>query len=183
VALRAYGTAAAREILATGVHVRIWDIGNEVEFGIAGVAVRPVSGSCDDTAGSHDWYQPPDAVDPAIGKMTVQALRQMPETARIAWLAEHVWPHEARMLAAVADGIRTVDPKARFSTHVSGIAATEPEFTVAFFKAMSAGGFSVDELGVSYYPTSSAIPKNRLEAFQEMAKLAQHRLGRPVFIA
>src|SRR5262249_11460719 len=113
----------------------------------------------------------------------VQALRQMPETARIAWLAEHVWPHEARMLAAVADGIRTVDPKARFSTHVSGIAATEPEFTVAFFKAMSAGGFSVDELGVSYYPTSSAIPKNRLEAFQEMAKLAQHRLGRPVFIA
>lgn len=182
-ALRAYGAAASRQILATGVQVRMWDIGNEVEFGVAGVAVKPIPGSCDDTAGGQDWYQAPDAVDSAIGKMTFQALMQMPENKRIAWLAEHVWPHEAKMLAAVACGIRSVDPKARFSTHVSGIAATESEFAVAFFKAMKAGGFSADELGVSYYPTSSAFPKDRLQAFKDMAKLAQRELGRPVFIA
>jgi len=183
VALRAYGAVASRQIVATGVQVDVWDLGNEIEFGVAGVAVRPVPGSCRDTAGGHDWYKPPDAVDPAIGKMTFQALMQMPEVRRIAWLAEHIWPYEARMLAAVAGGIRTVDPKARFSTHVSGIASTQPKFVVAFFKAMKQGGFSADELGVSYYPTSSAFPKDRLQAFKEMAKAAQRELGRPVFIA
>jgi arabinogalactan endo-1,4-beta-galactosidase len=182
-ALRVYGAAASRQILATGVRVRVWDLGNETEFGVAGVAVRPVLGSCDDTAGGHDWYRPPDAVDPAIGEMTFQALMQMPEVRRTGWLAEHIWPYEARLLAAVANGIRTVDRKARFSTHVSGIASTEPTFAIAFFKAMKRGGFSADELGVSYYPTSSAFPKDRLQAFKDMAKAAQRELGRPVFIA
>lgn len=181
-ALRAYGAAVARQILATGVRVRIWDIGNETEFGFAGVAVRPAGAACDGTAGEN-WYRPPDAVDSAIGRMTVQSLMQMPETKRVAWLAEHVWPPEAKMLAAVAAGIRSVDPKARFSTHVSGIAATEPEFTVAFFKAMKDGGFPADELGASYYPTSSSSPKDRLQAFKDMAEVAHRELGRPVFIA
>ena len=182
-ALRAYGAAASRQILATGVRARVWDLGNEVEFGVAGVAVRPAPGSCDDTAGGHDWYRPPDAVDPAIGRMAFQALMQMPEGRRIAWLAEHIWPYEARLLAAAASGIRTVDPKARFSTHASGIASTAPALAVAFFKAMKQGGFSADELGVSYYPTSSKFPKDRLQAFKNMAKTAQRELGRPVFIA
>jgi hypothetical protein len=160
-----YGALAAREIAATGTEVNVWDLGNEIEFGVVGVAVRPTPGSCRDTAGGDDWYRPPDAVDTAIGKMTFQALMQMPEDRRIAWLAEHIWPHDARMLAAVASGIRAVDPKARFSTHVSGIASTQSKFVVAFFKAMKQGGFSADELGVSYYPTSSAFPKDRLQAF------------------
>lgn len=176
--LRAYGAAAAREILATGVEVRMWDIGNEIEFGIAGVAVRPMPGSCDDTAGGPNWYQPPDAIDAAIGKMTFQGLMQMPEVNRSAWLAEHVWPHEAKLLAAVADGIRSADPTARFSTHVSGITSA-----VAFFKAMKEGGFSADELGVSYYPTSSPWPPDRLQAFKDMAAAARRELERPIFIA
>jgi arabinogalactan endo-1,4-beta-galactosidase len=183
VALRAYGAAAARQILATGVQVRIWDLGNETEFGTAGVAVRPAPGSCDDTAGGKNWYRAPDAVDPAIGKMASHTLMLMPENKRIAWLAEHLWPHEARMLAAVADGIRSVDPRARISTHVSGVASVQPAFAVAFFQAMKRGGFVADELGASYYPTSSAFPQDRLQAFQEMARTAQRELGHPVFIA
>jgi arabinogalactan endo-1,4-beta-galactosidase len=182
-ALQAYGAAAARQILSTGAAVRIWDLGNETEFGIAGVAVRPAPGSCDDTAGGKDWYRAPDAVDPAIGKMTAHALMQMAESRRIAWLAEHLWPHEARMLAAVAAGIRSVDPRARFSTHVSGVAAVQPTLAVAFFKAMKQGGFAADELGASYYPTSSAFPKDRLQAFEDMARAARRELDRPVFIA
>jgi arabinogalactan endo-1,4-beta-galactosidase len=182
-ALRSYGAAAARQIVGTGAQVNIWDLGNEVEFGLAGVAVRPEPGSCDDTAGGPNWYRPADAVDPAIGKMTFQTLTQMPEARRIDWLAEHIWPYEARMLAAVATGIRTVDPKACFSSHVSGIASMQPRLVVAFFKAMKHGGFSADELGVSYYPTSHASPKDRLQAFKDMAKEAQRELGHPIFIA
>jgi arabinogalactan endo-1,4-beta-galactosidase len=181
--LRSYGATAARQILDTGVKVRIWDIGNEVEFGIAGVAIQPMPGGCDDTEGGAGWYKPPDAVDGAIGKMSALALVKMSDAKRIEWLQEHVWPHEAKMLTAVADGIRSVDPHARFSTHVSGMSSVLPAQTVAFFKAMRDGGFAADELGVSYYPTSSNSPRDRLQAFKDMATAAQQELGRPVFVA
>jgi hypothetical protein len=72
--LRLYGATAAGQILSTGVKVRIWDLDNEVEFGIAGVAVQPTPGGCDDTAGGPGWYKAPDAVDPAIGR-TYEATR------------------------------------------------------------------------------------------------------------
>ena len=54
-----------------------------------------------------------------------------------------------KILAAVAEGIRSVDPDARFSTHVSGITSLLPAQAAAFFKAMIDGGFAVDEPGVS----------------------------------
>jgi arabinogalactan endo-1,4-beta-galactosidase len=181
--LRLYATLAARQILSTGAKVRIWDLGNEVEFGSAGVAVQPMPGGCDDTAGGAGWYKAPDRVDPAIGRMSVVDLMKMSETQRIAWLRSHVWPYEAKMLAAVADGIRSVDPHARFSTHVSGITSVQPGQAVAFFKAMREGGFAADELGVSYYPTSSAYPPDRWQAFKDMATSVRRELGQPVFIA
>ena len=176
--LRSYGAVVAREILNTGVKVRIWDLGNEIEFGTAGVAVRPIPGVCDVTEGGPGWYKAPDAVDPAIGQMSVIELMELSEAQRIAWLQAHLWPHEARILAAVAEGIRSVDVHARFGTHVSGATAV-PAQAVAFYKAMSDGGFRVDELGVSYYPTSSAIPSDRLQAFKDMATALRCELGRP----
>lgn len=181
--LRLYGATAARQILGTGVKVRIWDLGNEVEFGAAGVAVQPMPGGCDDTAGGAGWYRAPDKVDPAIGKMSAVKLMQMPEAQRITWLQQHLWPHEAKILAAVAEGIRSVDPHARFSTHVSGITAVVPGQAVAFYRAMRDGGFSADELGVSYYPTSSRNPPDRLQAFKDTAVALHGALQRPVFVA
>jgi arabinogalactan endo-1,4-beta-galactosidase len=181
--LRAYGAMAAHEIMGTGVQVRIWDLGNEIEFGIAGIAVKPMAGGCDDTAGGSGWYKAPDKVDPAIGKSSAMDLMILPERLRIAWLQTHLWPHEARMLAAVAEGIRSVDPHAKFSTHVSGISAVLPGQAVDFYKAMKAGGFVPDELGLSYYPTSSANPSDRLRAFKDTATALQRELGEQVFVA
>lgn len=182
-ALRLYGALAAKQILATGVKVRIWDLGNEVEFGTAGVAVAPLPNACDDTAGGHGWYRAPDRVDPDIGKMSPSKLMGMPEPKRLSWLETHLWPHEAKLLAAVAAGIRSVDPTARFSTHVSGITAVIPNQAVAFYKAMRDGGFAIDEMGVSYYPTSSHVPANRLQALKDTATALHQASGRPVFIA
>jgi arabinogalactan endo-1,4-beta-galactosidase len=179
--LRAYGAAVAREILDTGVTVRIWDLGNEVEFGTAGVAVQPLPKQCDDVAGP-GWYKAPDGVDPAIGKMSVARLMATPEAERLAWLQAHLWPHMAKMFAAVAAGIRSIDASARFSTHVSGMTAVLPAQGVAFYRAMKEGGFDPDELGFSYYPTSSANPPDRLQAFKDVATAAHRELGRPVFI-
>lgn len=181
--LRSYGTIVARMILATGVKVRIWDLGNEVDFGTAGVAVQPFPKGCDDSEGGPGWYRPPNNVDPAIGKMSVIGLMKMPTPDRIAWLQKHLWPYEAQMLAAVAAGIRSVDPTAKFSTHVSGITAILPAQAVAFFKAMKKGGYFPDELGFSFYPSSSDHPPNRLQAFERTMETVHAQLGRPFFIA
>jgi arabinogalactan endo-1,4-beta-galactosidase len=48
---------------------------------------------------------------------------------------------------------------------------------------MKRGGFSVDECGVSYYPTSSNSPRDRLQAFKDMAQAVRKATGRPIFIA
>ena len=181
--LRSYGTIIARTLLATGVKVRIWDIGNEVDFGSAGVAVRPLEPGCDDTAGGPGWYQPPDRVDPAIGKMSVRDLIRLPEAERIQWLRAHLWPHLARMFAAVAAGVRSVDSRARFSTHVSGITAVLPNQALAFYQALNDGGFLPDELGFSFYPSSSDAPPGRLQAFEKALKTVHDALRRPMFVA
>jgi hypothetical protein len=39
-ALRQYGALAARPLLATGVRVNYWDLGNEVDWGVAGIVVQ-----------------------------------------------------------------------------------------------------------------------------------------------
>ena len=181
--LRSYGAIAAKTILATGVTVRIWDIGNEVDFGSAGVAPRPLEPGCDDTAGGPGWYQPPDKVDPAIGKMSVLSLIRLPEADRIQWLQAHLWPHLARMLGAVAAGVRSVDSKARFSTHLSGISAVIPKQAVAFYQVLSDGGFLPDELGFSFYPSSADKPADRLQAFEKTLMAVHESLKRPVFVA
>ena len=109
--LHDYGAIVADRILATGVTVDYWDLGNEIDLGVAGVA--PEGFNCAAP------YVAPDGVDPEIGAKTVLGLLTEPEPDRIAWLQQHVWPHEAKMLAAVAGGIRSIDPDARFSTHIS----------------------------------------------------------------
>ena len=178
--LSRYAAKTAREILATGVKVRIWDLGNEVDFGVAGVAVHPLAGGCDDTAGGAGWYRPPDQVDTAIGKMSVADLMRLPEAKRITWLEQHLWPHMAKLFAAVVRGIRAADPDARFSTHLSGMSATRSAQAVAFFRAMRDGGYAPDELGLSCYPSSSGEP---LEDFQKTVAALREKLGRPVFVA
>jgi hypothetical protein len=180
-ALRIYGELAAREILATGVEVNVWDIGNEIEFGLAGVALPPMTPR---VRGVESWtYRPPDAVDPAIGKLTLSKFYVMKSSDQVAWCKTHLWPHVGRMLAAVAEGIRKVDPRAKFATHVSAVASLMPHIFVGFYEAMEAAGFHCDELGVSYYPTNTKAISNRLERFKSTALQARNALGKPLYIA
>jgi hypothetical protein len=183
-ALRRWARLAATALLATGVTIEIWDLGNEVDFGVAGVAVRPLPGSaCDAAEGTATWYGPPDSIDPAIGTMSVQGLLGLPVADRIAWLQLHLWPAEARLLAAAAAGVRLADPSARFSTHLSGVSAVTADQAVAFFEAMAQGGYRPDQLGLSYYPSSSATPALRNSALADTVGRLQARFGVPVFIA
>ena len=174
-AMRIYGAIAAREILDTGAKVSKWDIGNEVEFGIAGVAIH-VPGN------RFGPYLAPDAVDPEIGKMTQPRFFGMQQADQLSWASTHLWPHVARIMTAVAEGIRQVDPVARFATHTSTIAGFLPGLLVGFYKAMDAGGFHTEELGTSWYPTSAPLT-NRIATFRRIAEAARAQLGRPLFVA
>ena len=181
-ALRTYGAVVARLILETGVEVRIWDLGNEIEFGVAGISVRPMPGVCEEPAEGKDWYRPPDRIDPAIGKMSVDELARMDPSDRIRWLRMHMWPYVARVLGAVAAGIRSVDPDARFSTHVGGGTALNSSEALAFYRALKDGGFVPDEFGFSFYP-SSTDQGNQLSDFGNTLMIVKCEFNRPVFIA
>lgn len=181
-ALKKYGEIVAQAIVNTGVSVNVWDIGNEIGFGTAGVAPQPLPGSlCDTTEGTSNWYRAPDGVDPVIGTESVLSLLQMSEDARITWLQAHVWPHEARILAAVADGIRNIVPGAKFSTHIGY--GKGDKFAVAFYTAMRDGGFDVDEAGFSFYPSSGSVSGNQLDYFKNVILAVRQSLNKPVFIA
>jgi arabinogalactan endo-1,4-beta-galactosidase len=178
-AMRKYGRAVARQILSTGVDVNVWDLGNEIEFGLAGVAIASFS-----TSDSHGWtYQSPDAVNPAIGTKTVYDMFAMTESDRNNWLAANLWPYVGKLLVAVADGIRSVDRHARFATHTSVVALQLPGLLPAFWSAMEQAGFSSEVLGSSYYPTSSAGSVDQLQALKATAAALTSSFGRPMFLA
>lgn len=172
-ALRQYGALAARQILDTGVRVNYWDLGNEVEWGVAGVAVRGFNPT---------GYSPPDAVDPAIGQMTAQQLLALTEPDRISWLRQHMWPYVGRLLAAAAGGVRSVDPAARFSTHISGLGVDGPATPVAFWEAMSQAGYRPSQFGTSFYPTNGD-PGDRRAILLDVAQALWQRFGRRLFLA
>ena len=54
---------------------------------------------------------------------------------------------------------------------------------VAFYQTLRDGGFAADELGFSFYPSSSERPPQRLQAFQKTVTTVHRELARPVFIA
>jgi hypothetical protein len=172
-ALRHYGALVARQILSTGVHVNYWDLGNEVEWGVAGVAIRSFN---------QDGYSPPDAVDPAIGQMSAVRLLSMPETDRIAWLRQHLWPYVGRLLAAVADGVRSVDRAARFSTHLASIAVQGAATHTAFWETMNQAGYHPAQFGTSLYPTNGD-PGDRRAVFLGIASALRQRFGKRLFFA
>lgn len=177
-AIRQYTAAVAKQILATGAHVPLWDIGNEVEPGIAGVTVRPLTG------GEH--YQAPDKVDPAIGQMSTVQLLRMGEAERIAWCKTHLWPSTGRILAAAAQGIRSVAPEAKVATHISPIGARTPLGHLAFAETCKQAGFLPDQFGMSYYPGGAKTfggPDDAYLWFKDTVRALKTRYGRPSFIA
>ena len=172
-----YGALVSHQILSTGATVNLWDLGNEVEFGIAGVCVRPLFPSSD--------YVAPDRIDPAIGQMSVGQLIGMSDPERIAWLNAHLWPDIGKLLAAVAAGIRSVQPSARFSTHVAGLGAKGTGTWTAFWDAMHKQGYVPDQFGTSFYPTAppGLFPAHPVGIVEDAARELRRKYHRPTVIA
>ena len=180
--LRRFAAIAAAAIVETGARVSVWNLGNEVDMGIAGVTPQPIEmGQWDEVDGVADWYRGPDAIDPEIGRTSVEALFELSHDERIAWLSEHVWPHEARLLAAAAEGVRSADPDAKFATHI-GNQPPARGWATAFFRAMKRGGYRIDQPGISMYPTINPASDEDFANMKEEIRALQDEFGVPVMI-
>lgn len=177
--VRDFGAIVAGELLATGVRVNCWHLSGD-ERGVGGLTLPRLG-----PFGRETPYQAPDGVDPAIGRLDVEAFERLPEIERVRWYEQRLWPHAARLWAALADGIRSVDRQARFTTHTgSGPRPSyEPKLIAGFFRALDRGGYRVDEPGVCFFPSNAAEPEDRMRAFQVSLDEAHGALRRPFFIA
>lgn len=176
--LRQYGALVARQILSTGATVNSWDIGNEVEMGMTGVAVRPYV--------RENEYRAPNNVDPELGRRNVLELIRATEAERIEFCRAHLWPHTARLAAAVAQGIRSVDRNARFSTHISSFGQKTAAVSIAFWDTMRENGYMPDELGISFWGTQGREffgPDDTFVWIKETTVALKQRFNRPTFIA
>ncbi|MEU2121652.1 glycosyl hydrolase 53 family protein [Nocardia niwae] len=174
--IREYAAAIARQIARTGAQVNYWDLGNEVDHGIAGVTPQPITSS-----GGAPPYSPPDAVDPEIGKMSTLQLSTMSEADQIEWCRNHLWPYTARLLAAAQDGIRSVVPTARFSTHTA--LPPSADFAVAYWACMRDNGYLPDVIGTSYYPNIFFSAPMDMSTFQAAFAEVSKTFDRKIFIA
>ncbi|MQY30936.1 hypothetical protein NRB56_65410 [Nocardia sp. RB56] len=171
-----YATAVAAQIVGTGARISYWDLGNEVDHGIAGVTPQPIV-----APGGAAPYAPPDAVDPEIGTMSMARLTAMPETDQIAWCQRHLWPYTARLLAAAREGVRKVIPDARFSTHTA--LPPSSDFALAYWSCMRDNGYLPDVIGTSYYPNIFFSAPMDLNTFQETFTRVSTAFDRKIFIA
>jgi arabinogalactan endo-1,4-beta-galactosidase len=107
-------------------------------------------------------------------------LAVMDPALRIAWLQDHVWPHEAMLLRGFAAGVRSVTPEAEISTHLAGLLGTD--FALAFWSTMRENGYLPEVIGTSYYPSNN-VRSMDFNEFTEMLAAVQDTFERPVMVA
>ncbi len=145
-AVRGYSRDTARYFRSIGVKTHLYEIGNEVDYGICGVF-----------AGEDTDRENPD------------------------WMKEAVWKDEAAIIKACQDGIRDVDPGARFIIHLAHW--WDQEFCIACFQTLSEAGVRIDYPGLSYFPTSGMGRDNTQDQFGDTVRRLTSALGRPMIVA
>jgi arabinogalactan endo-1,4-beta-galactosidase len=138
-AIARHAEAATRHFKAAGVTVPVYAIGNESDFGLAGLF------------GSEFMNQFTTLV---AGGFPIFGEPQKPASEKARGLLDRLqhefWPQEAELAAACARGIRAADPQAKLLMHVAQ--SREIVFCHAFFDTMRRYGVPLDYAGLSYYP-------------------------------
>jgi arabinogalactan endo-1,4-beta-galactosidase len=96
------------------------------------------------------------------------------------YMAARIWPREARIIRAAQEGVLAANPRARFVLHLAQWWA--PEYAVAFLQAMDREQVRVDDLGLSYYPSSGLSPRSRLHDLDRAVRRIQRWRSVPVII-
>lgn len=168
--LEAYGAFVGEAILETGCTVHNWNLGNEANFGFAGISMGLKT-----------------AVNPNLEKQP-SFMRYLLPTFGVGWLERNVWQYDAKAYAAVQTGILSAYKKlgidasgVKFSTHIATVVAT-PESCAAFFSCMRENGYSMDTAGISYYPSAPALYLNKEILLKKTVATINQKCGIPVFI-
>lgn len=168
--LEIYGEFVGDSILATGATVNNWNLGNEANFGFAGIGIGT-----------------PNSFDQKLAKAG-QMKRFMSSLFSVWWLKKHVWKYEAQTLAAVRRGIEKSYDKAgidrsnvKFSTHIATVVST-PRSSAAFFTYMAEHGYKMETAGISYYPSAPAMSFNKKKLLTKTVTRINKKCNVPVFI-
>lgn len=168
--LRAYGAFVGEAILETGCTVNDWNLGNEANFGFAGISLGLKT-----------------AVNPKLEKLP-GFLRYILPTFAVSWLEKNLWQYNAKAYAAVREGILSAYDKlgvdktnVRFSTHIATVVAT-PNSCAAFFNCMKENGYEMDVAGISYYPSAPSLYLNKKILLKKTVTTINKKCGIPVFI-
>ena len=168
--LRAYGAFIGRAILETGCEVNNWNLGNEANFGFAGISLGLKT-----------------AVNPKLEKLP-DFMRYVLPTFAVGWLEKNLWQYDAKAYAAVREGILSaydelgIDSSGvKFSTHIATVVAT-PNSCAAFFNCMKENGYAMDTAGISYYPSAPSLYLNKEILFKKTVMAINKKCGLPVFI-
>lgn len=168
--LEAYGKFVATEILNTGCRVNCWNIGNEANFGFAGVGIGIKT-----------------AVNPKLegvgfGKYIHTIFNKN-------WFVKNLWKYNAKQMAAVQNGILSAYAElgknsegVQFSTHIATVLAT-PESCVKYFNTLKDNGFNIDVAGISFYPSAPAIFPDEMILFKKVVTAIYEKCNLPIFIA
>lgn len=170
VVLEAYGEFVAEAILNTGCTVNNWNLGNEANFGFAGISMGLKT-----------------AVDPKLEKAGTLKKYTAPVFAR-GWLKKHVWKHNAQAYAAVKRGILNAYAKlgkdasnVKFSTHVATV-VFPAVCTAKFISFMKDNGYEMETAGISYYPSAPSMSMNKKGLLKKTVKKINKKCGLNVFI-
>ena len=169
--LKAYGKFLAKEILNIGCTVNNWNLGNEANFGFAGVSL---------------------GLKTAVNKKlegVPSFLRYILPLFYPSWLERNIWKYNAKMFAAVKEGILEAykdlginSDNVRFSTHIATVVMT-PGATARYFNCMKKNGYAVDTAGISFYPSAPSMYINSMILFKKTVKAINNKCKVPVFIA
>ena len=168
--LRAYGEFVGEAILNTGCTVNNWNLGNEANFGFAGISMGLKT-----------------AVDPKLEKAGTLKKYTAPVFAR-GWLKKHVWKHDAKAYAAVKEGILNAYAKlgidasnVKFSTHIATV-VFPAGCSAKFFNFMKDNGYEMETAGISYYPSAPSMSISKKSLLKKTIKKINKKCGLNVFI-
>ena len=146
-------------LINQGIQVDLYDIGNEILFGILN-------------------FRAGDRLPSATG---IDISRS------ISYLKTSVWPTEATLLTAAIRGVRRADPKARIVLHIESLLSPGMDTAFAFFQTMQSLGvpYDVAALSLPYVDYTNLSGMTAQEYFHRLNCLANRiaSLGKPVYIA
>lgn len=171
VVLQAYGTFVATEILKTGCYVENWNLGNEANFGFAGVSIGLKT-----------------AVNPKLERVKVWQRNVLPFIGT-GWLKKNLWKYNALLMKALSEGIICgyknlgMDySKVKFSTHIATVVSNEKN-AVQYFQTLQQYGFKLAVAGISFYPSAPCAYKNTMDMYKKIVSAIRTTCKVPVFIA